>query len=410
MRFVVFCHRNSILSQWKESSELLGLKIENLAEAIEQKRGDSLPDGWVLTYQGAAKQLNALKGLPQIFTNEKLLAIADEAHHLGVDPEEPENAIWGKTFLELTKNSSLRIGLTGTPFRADNLAFCSARKVRVQTKGELIEQITPDLSVEPRELIAAGDVRPLEFHFQDGWVEHSYEGHPDREVSSLSQEKRETWRARNLRRAIKLSDSSCIAVQVLLRASKKLEKIRSLHKNAGGLVIARDIEHATAIANLLQENGDSVELVHSQDKEASERLRVFQTHESKWLVSVDMCSEGFNAPRLRVVAYLTTVLTKSRFLQAITRTVRISNSRTSLETVPREPSHVFAPADPLLMAYARTWSSSKPYLIKGNEPETSTECLSYISKGPILPLETVGDGAGKVIKMRTAELPNFLKG
>ena len=122
-----------------------------------------------------------------------------------------------------------------------------------------------------------------------------------------------------------------------------------------------------------------------------------------------MCSEGFDAPRLRVVAYLTTVVTKSRFLQGITRAVRMSTERASIEDIPREPSHVFAPADPILMEYARSWSESKPYLIKDNQSVTQIGSFSWISKGPILPMETVGDGAGEVIKMRTAELPKFLK-
>ena len=67
--------------------------------------------------------------------------------------------------------------------RADNLGFCAPAAYGCGWRGWLIEQIVPDLAVEPRELIAAGDVRPLEFRFQDGWVEHSREGLPDRDVS-----------------------------------------------------------------------------------------------------------------------------------------------------------------------------------------------------------------------------------
>ena len=105
----------------------------------------------------------------------------------------------------------------------------------------------------------------MEFHFQDGWVEHSVQGKPDREVSPISSETRESWRARNLRKAIDLSDTSSIAVQTILKARKRLISIQSSHLNAAGLVIARDIIHAKSIAKLLKEKGDSVELVHSQD-------------------------------------------------------------------------------------------------------------------------------------------------
>ena len=407
--FLVFCHRNSILSQWRSSSEKLGLSLEDLDTWQDQKDLASVADGLIVSYQGATKRLDAIRETLRVFNDKRFLAIADEAHHLGVDPEEPDGQVWGKTFLDLTESSTLRLGLTGTPFRADNLAFCSARKVRLHEQGALIEQITPDLCVEPRELISAGDVRPLEFHFQDGWVEHSSLGHPDREVSLISRESRESWRARNLRRAIRLSDSSSIAVQLVLRARLKLEMIRLKHSNAAGLVIAKDIDHAIAISNLLRENGESVMLVHSQEQNSSEYLSSFQESQDHWLVSVDMCSEGFDAPRLRVVAYITTVATRSRFLQAITRAVRMSSTRALLEPVPRHPSYVFAPADPLLMEYARSWSISKPYLIRRDDTNNSIGGNTCISRGPSLPMEAVNDGAGEVIRMRVAQLPNFLK-
>ena len=405
---VVFCHRTSILCQWKEASSRLGVHLELWNGA---NSASSTADGWLVSYQGAGRQQLPLSEDLNRWSSDTLLAIADEAHHLGVDPEEPDGPVWGRTFLELSHRARLRLGLTGTPFRADNLAFCAARRVRVEEAGQFIEQIQPDLSVEPRELINAGDVRPLEFRFQDGWVEHGQEGIPDREVSPLSAEQRESWRARNLRRAIRLSDSSSIAQQLLLRARKKLENVRQRHPRAGGLVIARDIEHARSITRLLEEEGDRVDLVHSQDPEAAERLQGFQTGAADWLVSIDMCAEGFDASRLRVVAYLTTVVTRSRFVQGITRAVRMCGDRAALESVPREPSYVFAPADPLLMQYARSWSLSEPYRIAAPAPLRidDDEISGGAWRGPTLPMEAVEDGAGAVIRMQTPQLPTFLQ-
>lgn len=407
--FIIFCHRKSIATQWKKAGNSIGLSIKTLEIDENALNLKDFPDGWIITYQGASRNIEKFKKELNALSTKRFLVIADEAHHLGINPDAPEEAIWGRAFLELTEKSTLRIGLTGTPFRSDNLEFCSARKIRIHSNGELLEQINPDISVEPRELISTGDVRPLEFHFQDGWVEHSYEGYPDRELSPLSQEQRESWRARNLRRATHISSPTSIGVQLLLKARKQLFKVRQVHSNAAGLVIARDIEHAKGIANLLKSYGDSVELIHSQTKEANNQLEKFKNNQNKWLVSVDMCSEGFDAPRLRVIAYLTTVVTNSRFLQGITRVVRMSSGRAAIEPIPRNPSYVFAPADPLLMEYARNWSETKPYLIKVDQSQESIEGLSWISKGPTLPMETVGDSPGKVIKMRTAELPHFLK-
>ena len=68
------------------------------------------------------------------------LAIADEVHHLGIDPEEPEATAWGQAFSRLTAGAALRLGLTGTPFRADNLAFCAARRIQVREGDGAVEQ------------------------------------------------------------------------------------------------------------------------------------------------------------------------------------------------------------------------------------------------------------------------------
>lgn len=408
-KLLVFCHRTSILDQWHQAADRLGLNLCEWEATSDQNDTPIEADGWLVSYQGASRNLQALEKDLEQWRGSHLLAIADEAHHLGMDPDEPEGLAWGRTFLELTKSCRLRIGLTGTPFRADNLGFCAARKAIVKKDGVLMEQISPDLCVEPRDLIAAGDVRPLAFHFQDGWVEHSAEGQPDRDVSPLSAEQRESWRARNLRRAVGISGPGSIGGHVLKKARSQLKKLRRLNPNAAGLVIAKDIEHAEEISLYLERKGEIVDLVHSQDSKAGQRLSDFQTGKAGWLVSIDMCSEGFDAPRLRVVVYLTTVVTRSRFIQGITRAVRISNEQAEEEEVPRQASHVFAPADPRLMEYAKSWSWAEPYVIRSNVDSNSNDLSLGSYRGTSLPLEAVNDGAGEIIKLRTPELPRFLQ-
>jgi len=404
-RFVVFCHRSSISSQWLSAAQRLGLTLRIWEPGHDQT---ATSQGLLLTYQAAGRNLEALLEQFAAAPRQPWLAIADEVHHLGLDPEEPEATAWGHAFSRLSQGARLRLGLTGTPFRADNLAFCAARQVQVREGDAWVEQIAPDLSVEPRQLIAAGDVRPLEFRFQDGWVDHGRQGEQhEAERSPLSLEQRESWRARNLRRAIRLADTSSIALRLLLNARRRLEAVRREHPEAGGLVIARDVAHARRIAGLLEEEGDRVHLVHSQDPEAPERMEAFKAGGADWLVSIDMCAEGFDAPRLRVVAYLTTVVTRTRFVQAITRAVRMDGSRGELEAVPRRPSYVFAPADPLLMQYARTWSLSEPYLIRPRPTELPAEPTGA-NPGCSLPLQALEDGAGEVIRMRGPQLPHFL--
>ncbi len=405
--FLVFCHRTTIGRQWLAAAARLGLTIQEW-EGSWEPQGQT--DGLLISYQAAARQRQQLeRDLLPALAQWRWLAIADEVHHLGLDPEEPEATAWGHAFSILSKGARLRLGLSGTPFRADNLAFCAARRLRVEHNGVMAERIEPDLCVEPRLLIMAGDVRPLEFRFQDGWVEHGRPGLAgQREASPVSSESRESWRARNLRRAIRLGDGGGIALRLLLQARRRLERVRLEHPGAGGLVIARDIEHAGKIARLLEGEGDRVHLVHSQDPEAAGRLAAFQAGEADWLVSIDMCAEGFDAPRLRVVAYLTTVVTRSRFVQAITRAVRMDAGRAQLEAIPRQPSYVFAPADPLLISHARSWSLSEPYVIRSQTSETACPAPGSTAADLRLPLQALADDAGAVIRMNGPQLPDFL--
>lgn len=407
-RFVVFCHRSAIGRQWVQAAARLGLDLRDW-DAPGGAPPPTAGQGLLLSYQGAALHRHRLEGaLGRLLEGRPWLAIADEVHHLGLDPLEPEATAWGHAFSSLSGGARLRLGLTGTPFRADNLGFCAARRIRMHDQDGPAERIIPDLCVEPRALIAAGDVRPLEFRFQDGWVEHGRpeDGH-ERETSPLSAEQRESWRARNLRRAIRPGDRGGIALRLLLQARRRLERVRLEHPGAGGLVVARDIGHAGTIADLLAQEGDRVHLVHSQDPEAAQHLAAFQAGEADWLVSIDMCAEGFDAPRLRVVAYLTTVVTRSRFVQAITRAVRMDGDRSGQESIPRRPSYVFAPADPLLISYARGWTVSEPYVIRPRPPALASAGGSAPGSDERLPLQALADDAGRMISVSGPVLPNI---
>ncbi len=405
-QFIVFCHRSSIARQWLAAAHGLGLPLQEW----EPQRSGGDGSGLLISYQAAVRHRQRLElELDHHLQGGRWMAIADEVHHLGLDPDEPEAAAWGHAFTTLTRSARMRLGLSGTPFRADQLAFCAARRLRVLEAGQTSERIVPDLCVEPRQLIMAGDVRPLEFRFQDGWVEHGQHDQDARaQTSPLATEERESWRSRNLRRAIQLGDGGGIALRLLLQARSRLERVRRDHSGAGGLVIARDINHARRIGALLEEEGDRVHLVHCQDPEAASHLAAFQAGQADWLVSVDMCAEGFDAPRLRVVAYLTTVVTRSRFVQAITRTVRIDAERATCEAIPRNPSYVYAPADPLLIAHARTWTLSQPYLIRSTQDESTPPEPGHGASGQRLPLRALSDGAGEMIRFGGPELPAFM--
>ena len=87
-RFLVFCHRTTIARQWLAAAERLGLSMGEWDGSLESE-GQS--DGLLLSYQAAARHRQRLEqDLLPALAQLRWLAIADEVHHLGLDPEEPE--------------------------------------------------------------------------------------------------------------------------------------------------------------------------------------------------------------------------------------------------------------------------------------------------------------------------------
>ncbi|MEO8969273.1 MAG: helicase-related protein, partial [Solirubrobacteraceae bacterium] len=138
--------------------------------------------------------------------------------------------------------------------------------------------------------------------------------------------------------------------RILAEADARLRQIRADgHRNAGGLVIAADSEHARRIAKLLREATGRVPVVvlHAEARAAA-KLAAFADSADPWIVAVNMVSEGVDIPRLRVGVYATAAKTPLIFRQIVGRFVRTIPGR------PVEPSWLYIPADPILRDHAAT--------------------------------------------------------
>ena len=78
-QFVVFCHRTSILEQWKQAAAGLGLCLKEWPCTDAAAKA---ADGLEVTYQGAGRQLKPLQQQLGQLQADRCMAIADEAHHL----------------------------------------------------------------------------------------------------------------------------------------------------------------------------------------------------------------------------------------------------------------------------------------------------------------------------------------
>jgi superfamily II DNA or RNA helicase len=324
---IVACPTAPLTRQWARAADGLGL---DLAPDCDSPRAPSGFHGLSVTYARVAKTpVRWNRALPP-----RSLVIADEAHHLG------EDLSWGVGFTRAFGDGARWLLLSGTPFRSDATPIPG---VTYDTDG-LAE---PDVTYNYAEAVADGVCRPVCFVAYDGTL--SWRSGDDIVESSFETVLSTREASRRYRTAIS-TDLPDGLLRILREADTKLKTIRQEgHRNAGGLVIAADSDHARRIAKLLREVTGRVPLVvlHAEPRAAA-KLAAFTNSTDPWIVAVNMVSEGVDIPRLRVGVYATAAKTPLIFRQIVGRFVRTIPGRRA------EPSWLYLPADPILLDHAST--------------------------------------------------------
>src|SRR5688500_12822385 len=252
------------------------------------------------------------------------LLIADEPHHMG------ELASWGRSTQAAFERARFRLLLSGTPFRSDNTPI---PWVAYDEDGVS----SADYAYGYTEALIDGVCRPVTFHTYDGDMEWVSDGRRRRADFTVALPAAQA--ARRLRTA--LDPEGDWVGHVLADAHRELVDLRAgAHRDAGGLVIAADKEHAEKLADRLARiAGERPDIVTSDAPDASARIARFAAGTGTWLVSVLMVSEGVDIPRLRVGVYATAARTELFFRQVVGRFIR----RTP---VPRtQMAYLFMPSD-----------------------------------------------------------------
>ena len=324
-RVVIVCPTGPLTRQWAQAAAKLGIDLQPDADD-PRPPGDF--QGIVVTYARVAQA--GARWAPRI--DPGTLVIADEAHHLGDD------LAWGEGFRSAFGRVRDRwLLLSGTPFRSDQAAIPGVR----YEDGMAM----PDISYTYADAVRDGICRPVTFIPYDGTLQWQsgddvIEAGFDDVLST-----REAGRRYRTAISIELDDG---LPRILRQAHARLEGVRAgTHKDAGGLVVAADGEHARAIAKVLAEvTGKKPVVVLHTDARASEKLAAFTTARTPWIVAVNMVSEGVDIPRLRVGVYATAAKTPLIFRQIVGRFVRTLPGR------PAEESWVYLPGDVTLRRHA----------------------------------------------------------
>lgn len=340
-RLVVVAPTSHLKLQWARAAHRMGLELD-----IDWAPGQALArdvHGLVTTYQQVATGA-ATEALRGIVTDG--LVILDEIHHAG------DERAWGTSVQQAFATARRRLALSGTPFRSDSAAIPFVT-YETTAEGDLARS---DITYGYAEALRDGGVvRPVYFPRFDGQMEWSSPAGDVVRASFADELTRDQTSAR-LRTALSL-DGDWLP-QVLDQADRRLRAIRSEQPDAGGLVIAMDVEHAHGIARMLRDRFRvPADVVVSDDPGASRTIAEFATNDRPWLVSVRMVSEGVDIPRLRVAVYATTVATELFFRQAVGRVVRWQSGR------PDQRAYVFIPDDPRLRSHAFAIAEARRHVL-----------------------------------------------
>jgi superfamily II DNA or RNA helicase len=347
---VVACPTAPLTKQWARAAHELGV---NLAPDAGSPTPPSGFDGVSVTYARIAK---APKRWANAVPRRRTLVIADEAHHLG------EDLTWGESFAQAFAQAPRWLLLSGTPFRSDATPIPG---VSYDADGNS----EPDVSYTYAEAMLDGVCRPVAFVAYDGTL--SWRSGDDVIESSFETVLSTREASRRYRTAISTELPDGLP-RILKEADTKLRELREKgHKDAAGLVIAADSDHARRIAKLLREATGRIPVVvlHAEARAAA-KLAAFTNTRDPWIVAVNMVSEGVDIPRLRVGVYATAAKTPLVFRQIVGRFVRTIPGR------PAEPSWLYIPADPILRDHAATVEQElRRALAKrdGFEPEDGLE-------------------------------------
>jgi superfamily II DNA or RNA helicase len=326
---VVVCPTTALRAQWADAADHAGLHLDPRWRNADGSWNPHV-DGVVVTYQQVASA-------PDLFAHHlarSTFVILDEVHHAG------ESATWGTALRAAFDRAQRRLALSGTPFRSDARAIPFVRYDQERRS-------VPDFVYGYGESVADAVCRPLAFRLLDATLHWRIDA--QEVIAAFADELEPQDDARRLRTAI--DPSTPLLPRMLRDADALLCKARRVVPDAAGLVLCDDRSHARATASLLRTiAGERPVVVVSDEAGAHARIERFARGGSeapRWLVAVNMVSEGVDVPRLIVAAYATVKRTDLFFRQAVGRVVR----RRAQDPGDLEAT-VFLPADETLKGCA----------------------------------------------------------
>jgi superfamily II DNA or RNA helicase len=326
-RLVVVVPSEYLKLQWSKAAAKVGIHLNpywsNRDVALA---GDY--HGCVVTYQQVASNPAAMQWL---VGNAQTFVIPDEVHHAG------DGDAWGDAMAQAFDGAIKRLPLSGTPFRSRTNAIYGLR----YDKDGICR---PDFTYSYADALRDGVCRPLFFPAYEGDMEWYWKG--EQYKKTFRDKLSDHLSAKRLLTAIGATGDWIR--QVFRDADERLTWVRQSHPEAGGLIVAMDVNHANALAEIIQKIcGEPPTVVTVDTPDALNMIEAHARSLRRWIVAIKMLSEGVDVPRLRVGVYASNILTEMYFRQVVGRLVRV------IDGVEDQNAYLYVPHDPSLIEYVQ---------------------------------------------------------
>lgn len=305
---VVLAPSTTLVRQWGDDAKKF-YDIELKPSLIYRGESDYHEfKGIVLTYQGMNEYQENLRLFCE---SHDVLVIADEIHHVA------DGQSWGDAFTNAFEKSKNILALTGTPWASNGKRISY---IEYDQDG----YAKPDFGYVKKSAIADRVCRVTEFYRRSA-VDLVFKDEQTGELAGEYQSLDEAIKGEIKGAYRKTLQSLKHFVSLFEEADVALSRIRrSGSRDAGGLIVAPDIYTAHKFQVEIQAlTGEDYPIVHSKMQKPHEKISEFRTSDEKWLISVDMVTEGVDIKRLQVCIFLSAKNTELFLRQVIGRIERV---------------------------------------------------------------------------------------
>lgn len=329
-RVIVVVPTDALRLQWTDAAAQYGLKLKAYTGEFEGDFQRPGFDGVVVTY---AQLVGVACSLAQrLCAHHRTMAIIDEIHHAG------DSKPWGDGLQAAVGGAAHRIALTGTPWRRS-----PNERIPFVAYDAVTGEVQVDYSYGYGRAVADGVCRAATFDAYEGegrWIDCGLTV-----TANLGAELTDDQTGAMLD-TIYRPDYLWIR-SILTEANDALIETRTEVPDAAGLVVASSQSYANRYGAVLEQiTGRAPVVVTSDDKTSKDKIDAFRNSGDRWIVAVNMVSEGIDIPRLLVGVYASKTRTPLFFRQVAGRLVRVRPGEHAL-------ARLFIPAVPVLMSYAK---------------------------------------------------------